>query len=115
MKHIYIIEDNASLLEGLSFSLEQYYMITTFSDARMALKQLQLEQPDLILLDLLMPDLSGAEFIELFTKQKIQIPIIVMTGINWHEHCNYKAVTSFIRKPFQIKEIKRKIAQIIGD
>src|SRR6187397_2860543 len=106
MKHIYIIEDDASILEGLTFLLEDTYKVTAMSDARIALNKLQSEQPDLILLDLLMPDLNGAEFIEALSQLTLKVPILIMSAVsNVNVLLKYPTVAGLIRKPFQIEEV----------
>ena len=114
MKHIYIIENNISILEGLTFLFEKKYKVTAITDARIALNKLQSEQPDLILLDLLMPDLNGEEFIEALLQRELKIPILIMTGsANVNVQLTNSTVAGIIRKPFQIEEIETKIEQVI--
>lgn len=115
MKHIFIIENDIGILEALTFLLEKKYVVTTISDARIALNKLQSEQPDLILLDLFMPDLNGAKFIEAFSHRELNVPILVMTGCsNVNMHLNASTVAGVIRKPFQIEEIETKIEQVLA-
>jgi DNA-binding NtrC family response regulator len=116
MQHIYIIEDDVGILEGLTFLLEKTYRVTAISDARIALNKLQLEQPDLILLDLLMPNLNGAAFIEAFSKQALKVPILIMSACsNVNVQLHYPTVAGLIRKPFQIEEIVTTIERVIAD
>lgn len=115
MKHIYIIENNIGILEGLTFLFEKNYKVTAITDARIALNKLQLEQPDLILLDLLMPDLNGEEFIEALLQRELKIPILIMTGsANVNVQLTNSTVAGIIRKPFQIEEIETKIQELIA-
>lgn len=115
MKHIYIIENDVGILEALTFLLEKDYTVTAMNDARTALHKLESEQPDLILLDLLMPDLDGAAFIEAFSKLELKIPILIMTGCaNLSTQLKCSTVAGLIRKPFQIEEIEIKIKQAIA-
>lgn len=113
MKHIFIIEDNIGILEALTFLLENNYQITAMIDARRALKKLQTEQPDLILLDLVMPNLNGAEFIEALAQLKLNVPILLMTASsNISQQINFSSIADVIHKPFQIEEIETSIKNI---
>lgn len=115
MKHIYIIEDDDDILEALTFLLEKNYTVSAISDARIALNNLQSERPDVILLDLLMPDLDGAAFIEIVSQRKLEVPILVMTGYsNVDVQLNHPTVAGVIHKPFQLEEIDRKIKQVLA-
>lgn len=112
MKHIYIIEDDIGILEGLTFLLEKTYRVTAMCDARIALDQLTLEQPDLILLDLFMPELNGSAFLEALLERSLKIPVLVMSAAQ-NEQLNYPMVAGFIRKPFQIEDVMKMIEQVI--
>src|SRR3990167_6315398 len=112
MEHIYIIEDDMSILEGLTFLFEKNYIVTAINDARIALDKLQSEQPDLILLDLLMPGLNGTAFIEAFSEREFSVPILVITACR-NVSTQLTMVAGVITKPFQIKEIETKIEQVL--
>lgn len=61
-RHILIVEDERDLAELLAFNLRKAgYETTTAHDGRQALKALAERKPDLILLDLMLPELSGTE------------------------------------------------------
>lgn len=114
MKHIYIIDDDIGILEGLTFLLEKTYRVTAMSDAKIALDKVSTERPDLILVDFLMPGLSGAAFIEAFSQLSLKIPILVMSAYsNVDMHLNHPLVVAIIRKPFQIQEIVTTIERIL--
>ena len=114
MKHIYIIEDDVGILEALTFLLETNYLVTAISDGRFALTKLQSEQPDLILLDLLMPGFNGLAFIDAFSRLKLDIPILLMTACRDEDIKikNFK-IAGVIHKPFHIEEIETKIKQLL--
>jgi CheY-like chemotaxis protein len=114
MKHVYIIEDNMYILEGLSFLLNKIYKVTSITDGRIALAKLTTERPDLILLDYLMPDLSGAAFIKTVYKLKLNIPILVMSAYpDMETQLKHPLVIGHIKKPFQIDELIKTIEQAL--
>ena len=75
------------------------------------------EKPDLILLDLNMPDLNGFEFLRIVKKDPrfIQIPVIVLSGTENPENineCYQLGANCFIQKPNDITKFKQVVAVI---
>ena len=75
------------------------------------------EKPDLILLDLNMPDLNGFEFLRIVKKDPrfIQIPIIILSGTENPENineCYQLGANCFIQKPNDITKFKQVVAVI---
>jgi CheY-like chemotaxis protein len=75
------------------------------------------EKPDLILLDLNMPDLNGFEFLRIVKKDPrfIQIPVIVLSGTEAPENineCYQLGANCFIQKPNDITKFKQVVAVI---
>ncbi len=74
-------EDRSAYSRYLSKEIVSNYEIVEVESGEEALEQLALVQPDLILLDYLLPDIDGLEFIEELKAQESQIPpIIMLTG-----------------------------------
>lgn len=64
-KKVVIIDDEKSFVEILSFALKAYnYDVIGYFDSEEALKNIQQDKPDLIILDLLMPKINGFDFIK---------------------------------------------------
>jgi len=60
---IWIVEDDEHIQELISYNLSQKgYRSACFEDAESALKKLREQQPDLILLDLMLPQMDGIDF-----------------------------------------------------
>lgn len=79
-QHILLVEDEASISRPLSFLLEREgYRVTVADDGAQALTQFAAVQPDLILLDLMLPSLSGTEVCRAI-RQTSQVPIIMLTA-----------------------------------
>lgn len=113
MKHIFIIEDDPGILDALTFLLSEKYQISAIADARDAIERLKNEKPDLILVDLWMPVLDGAEFIKHMQEQGNSIPILVMTAnSNIENKLRGLKVADVIRKPFDIEAMEAKIAYL---
>ncbi len=80
MKTILVVDDQISVCQLLqNFLLGQGFRVITAAEGQDALRQAQQENPDLILLDIMMPDMDGYEFLRKF-RQERQTPVILMTA-----------------------------------
>ena len=75
-----IIEDNADSREMLRILLEQFFEIIIFPTATEALDRIVVEKPAVVLCDLIMPDLSGLDFVSKLRAQGISVPVIAVTA-----------------------------------
>ena len=108
MANILIVEDDNSIQDILEEDLKNIYKTYHAYSGTEALLVLEKENIDLILLDLMLPGLSGEEII---TKVK-NIPIIVITAkIDAEDKvkCLLKGANDYITKPFDIKELLARI------
>ena len=110
MKKIAVIEDDEHIGNILQEALNQegYHVIRAYSGTE-ALLQLSVQRPDLVLLDLMLPGLSGEEVLP---KMK-GIPVIVVsakTGIDERVKLLLDGAADYITKPFEIKEVLARIA-----
>lgn len=108
MANILIVEDDNSIQDILEEVLKNIYKTYHAYSGTEALLVLEKENIDLILLDLMLPGLSGEEII---TKVK-NIPIIVITAkIDTEDKvkCLLKGANDYITKPFDIKELLARI------
>ncbi|WP_427870622.1 response regulator [Leucobacter luti] len=79
-QHILLVEDEESISRPLSFLLEREgYRVTVVDDGAAAVTAFQSGQPDLILLDLMLPGLPGTEVCRTI-RQTSQVPIIMLTA-----------------------------------
>lgn len=87
MKKILLVEDDTNLSESYSILLlAEGYDVARAGDGDEALERVQEFEPDLILLDLLMPKRNGIEFLREFSKTKnSEVKIIVFTNLPMHE------------------------------
>ncbi len=79
-KRVLVIDDIAIILDLAEYMLQMAgYEVATALDAPTALAQIETTTPDLILLDVMMPHMSGYDFIEQLRQRHIPIPIILLT------------------------------------
>lgn len=110
---ILIVDDEPLILEGLSGLLKpKGYEVTTALGGRDALSAIFRQQFDLILLDLCMPDLGGAEVLRFLADRSVDTPVIVVSGdasIESAIRALRGGATDFIRKPYEPDELLRRI------
>jgi len=82
-KTIFVVDDNLTNLAVAEKALEEQYLVITLSSAAKMFTALEKITPDLILLDITMPDTSGFEAIKRLKARDIyaEIPVIFLTGL----------------------------------
>lgn len=82
MKTVFIVDDNNANLYAAQAALSKQYNVLTMPSAATMFELLEKVSPDLILIDLKMPDMNGFEAIEILKKSErhSQIPIVLLTG-----------------------------------
>ena len=80
---ILLVDDEPSILDFLSYNLEnEGFQIQTASNGRLAVELAKKFKPDVVVLDLMMPEMDGFEFLEAFRKQPgcARTTVVVMTA-----------------------------------
>ena len=119
MAEILIIEDDISIRQMIKFSLESdSYICTEIDNIDEAEKILFNKKIDIILLDWMLPGLSGIEFVKRIKrrKQTKRIPIIMLTAKSTEED-KLKGfavgVDDYLTKPFSVKELSARITAVL--
>ena len=115
---ILIVDDsttNQVLLEAILHE-EGFETVTAFS-AREAFKIIEKEKPELILLDLLMPEISGFDFLKKIKAmhELSSIPVFVVSAVGTEENkdtCMELGAADFFSKPIDIPYFIKKVKQI---
>ena len=121
MKKILVVDDNEDILYSIKNGLEDTnddYKINTANNGIKCLEMLVEETPDLILLDLMMPNMNGWEVLETIQSNMKwrNIPIFIISSSNnpeFKESAEELGIT-FIEKPFDIKNLKTRIDEFLS-
>jgi DNA-binding response OmpR family regulator len=118
-RKILCIDDSETALILLDYALnEAGYQTVLARSADEAIKILNTLIPDLILLDLSMPDISGYEFLEMRIKLKIEkVPIIIISAYDSREsilRTRNLGATDFVSKPLRIEQVLEKVKNCLG-
>lgn len=114
-ENILIVDNNLDNLKILSANLsEQGYMVQSVISGSMAFTVTQLSQPDLILLDILMPNMDGYEVCKQLKecKNTSEIPIIFLSSLhNVSDKIQAFKLggADYITKPFQVEEVLARV------
>jgi DNA-binding response OmpR family regulator len=111
INHVLVIDDDELLLFAIRKKLELAdYKVTVSSNVHDAFFKLDMSKPDLILLDVIMPDLNGVEFMHLINSQVMakDTPIILMSFLPKTElfKMGYNLGSAYyLDKPFDINKL----------
>lgn len=114
-KHILIVDDEDQILRSIAVALQlEGYQVSTAKNGFDALELLISpdKQIDMVVTDIQMPVMTGIQMIDELEKNKISIPILVMTGFGTKDmviEFLQKGVKDYIDKPFEPEEIKNRI------
>ncbi|MFA5879107.1 MAG: response regulator transcription factor [Candidatus Margulisiibacteriota bacterium] len=116
-KKIMIIDDDVDTHKVLSFYFTQKCLqVFAFEDPEQALKELNNIKPDYILLDLMMPQMTGFEFLRRYKLGKFhQTKILVGSSMNYDKdrlEALKLGANDFIAKPYNIEEVIYKIKEL---
>ena len=116
---IFIVEDEKSIITLIKYNLEKEgYKVSSSENGEEALKEIKESAPDLVLLDWMLPDLSGVEICKQLKKsaQYKSIPIIMLTAKGEEEDkvrgLNVGA-DDYVTKPFSYPELLARIEALL--
>lgn len=112
-KCIYVLEDNANIADIIEFLLtEEDYTVEVCKNANSFWQKMEEHTPDMIVLDVLLPDANGVD-ICLSLKRNIRthrIPVLMMSGNNHLNKVKAKCeADSYINKPFDLNDFVQRI------
>lgn len=118
MKRILAVDDTAIILTRITDALRNEYEVVTANSGTRALKYLQQEKPDLILLDIQMPNRDGIETLrEIRTMRGLEdIPVIMLTGVEDKNTVLESArlgIRDYILKPFSSEDLRVRIRRVL--
>lgn len=119
MALIYIVEDDESIREIETIALKNSnYIVSAFENAKEFYKKLDELVPDLILLDVMLPDESGYDIVRKLRKRPAtqDIPIIMVTAKTTEMDMIkgfYGGADDYIKKPFSIMELITRVKALL--
>jgi len=113
-KKILVVDDELAILRILKVKLRVCgYDVVTALDGRQALDIVRSECPDLIVLDIIMPNKDGFEVLREL-RQSSRLPVIVFSARPENAQQAYSlGANVFLSKPFDVDELVRRIASLL--
>ncbi len=116
MTKILIVDDEAPIIDVLSYNLKQaHYQVAAAWDGEQALALARREQPDLIILDLMLPKLDGIEVCRAL-RRECDVPIIMLTARD--EEIDRvlgleMGADDYVVKPFSVRELLARVKNVL--
>jgi DNA-binding response OmpR family regulator len=117
MKRILVIEDDSAILRGLKDNLEfEHYEVLTATDGEEGYALIKQQKPDLVILDLMLPRMSGYEVCRKVREGGGKVPILILTArgeeVDKVFGLNIGA-DDYMTKPFSVREILARIQALL--
>ena len=117
-KHVMVVEDEASIRSMLAELLaDAGYSVSEAADGREALSQLREHEPDLIVLDLVLPRMSGWQFLNQTRDQLTRngVPVVILSAIDGRaDYPSALGVAAWFTKPLDVPRFLGAIEQLVG-
>ena len=113
---VMVIDDDEALLQTLGWILkDRGYDVVAVSDGTNLLSQIEGERPDLILLDMMMPNADGLELLEQLKADQEwrDVPVVMLSSMQPEEatvNAFAKGAADYIAKPFRVRELLARVA-----
>lgn len=118
-KTITIIEDEPFIIEALSFILKKEgFIVKSISDGAKAIEFVKDTNPDLVILDIMLPNVSGMKILEDIRSTKLiaELPILMLTAKGQKKDrraAEDAGVNEFMTKPFDNAELIQQIKHML--
>src|SRR5271155_3479320 len=116
MKTILIVDDEPAARYGLRRALEAKYRVVEADSTETARGALKTEQPDLVLLDVVLPGQSGLEFLRWMRESGSELPVLMVSALDTAR----KAVEAlqlgaadYLVKGFELDELRQRVANLL--
>lgn len=111
--YILIVDDEPDIYEFTrTYLLKEGFKVSTVSDPRQVLGQVEILKPSVVLLDVVMPDISGLELLKKIKEISPQTQVIIMTGLKDESICREAielGASDYLVKPFSLEQLKAMI------
>jgi two-component system alkaline phosphatase synthesis response regulator PhoP len=116
-RSILLVEDEENLHEALKLNLElEGYEVTSAYDGASALKIVQAEYFDLIILDVMLPEIDGIAVTQTIRLQNLEVPILILSAKNTSADRVLglkKGADDYLTKPFNLEELVLRVEKLI--
>jgi DNA-binding response OmpR family regulator len=117
MTKVLVVEDDPGILRTVADNLRfEQYEVLTASDGETAYALHQKEQPDLVVLDLMLPRMSGLDFCRRLRMDDVQVPVLMLTA-RGEEADRVRGLDmggdDYVTKPFSVPELMARVRALL--
>jgi DNA-binding response OmpR family regulator len=112
MRRVLLVEDETPIAEGLVALLEDQFEITVASSGDEALAMIGAVAPDVVVLDIGLPDMDGTDVARLIRDVRPDVPIIFATGHGDSRHVAIGPRVRLLYKPFEVEDLLALMAEL---
>ncbi|HUH19337.1 response regulator transcription factor [Albibacterium sp.] len=116
-QRILLVEDEEHLLEAIKLNLEmEGYKVSTATDGKKALKVFKEERFNLVILDVMIPEIDGFQVAETIRLENTEVPIMFLTAKNTSEDRVMglkKGADDYLVKPFNLEELILRVGILV--
>ena len=110
---ILIVDDDQNILRLYKEELEEDgFTIVTASNGQEAMEQFEKENPDLVTLDILLPDVDGIKLLRQMKEKRPRMPVIMSTAYDYRDDFAVWASEAYIVKSADLTELKATIRKL---
>ncbi len=111
---ILVVDDEKNILKLYKAELEdEGYTVVTANSGKEAIEMFRQENPDLVTLDIMMPDIDGIQVLRQLKQDKPQVPVIMLTAYDYRDDFSVWVSDAYVVKSSDLLSLKTTIRQII--
>jgi DNA-binding response OmpR family regulator len=115
MSKILVVDDDAHILKLYQVELqEEGHEVVTASTGKEAMEVFEKEEPDLVTLDILMPDIDGISLLRRMKELRPRLPIIMSTAYDYRDDFAVWASEAYIVKSADLTEVKSMVKKLLS-
>ncbi len=114
-KNVLVVDDDPNVISLLTDAVGSVlgHRVTTATTGAAALAQARLKEPDLVLLDLRLPDMSGAEVLDALLAERPRLPVLIVTGAFNDDKEQLLRARAMVEKPINVGLLVRVVSGLL--
>lgn len=115
MSKVLVVDDDSHILRLYKEELEEDgYEVVTAGTGKEALEKFEKEDPDLVTLDILMPDIDGISLLRRMKELRPRMPIIMSTAYDYRDDFAVWASEAYLVKSADLTELKSMVRKLLS-